>query len=94
MEELETDPATGTPVEWVIARRVLKLQVNGMPADEFCRPFSAKEMRHLFNVGNDHLMLRRYIIKTPEQIAYFKSMGVPIESLDYYDYFIEAEDLR
>jgi len=49
---------------------------------------SADDMRHLFDVGDDHDMVFIYDINTPEQIAFFKKLGVPITNR--CDWFVEC----
>lgn len=49
---------------------------------------SVKTMRRLFDVGDDHLMYWCYRIETPEQIAFFKNLGVPVTKRA--EFFVEC----
>ncbi len=51
---------------------------------------SVKEMRKLFDVGDDLDMILCYLIETPEQIAFFRKQGVPITKTKKSDWFVEA----
>lgn len=49
---------------------------------------SVRELRPLFETGDDYRMFWCYPIQTPEQIAFFKNEGVPITKRALF--FLEA----